>query len=91
MVKNKKLTRKDLTEEKKIEYDNVVSFLKSKRLYSAFQRNTEVDANKHPWKPLIEVVKDKTPWLHLAISFDWDKSLEGMDFWADLDTEWCNQ
>jgi|LGOV01.1.fsa_nt_gb hypothetical protein len=61
-----------------------ITFLKSKRLYSAYCRNRNTDCNK----PVIECLNRCLSYYMLSGAFTWSDTPEGHGFWGKIDSEW---
>ena len=55
-------------------------FLKDNGVYTSYWKNCEIPLNDRMWL---------FPMGYITYAFCWGDSIEGYDFWYDINTEWC--
>ena len=78
-----------MTETQKNKIKFFVNFLKEKNAYGKYIHNVFLDKGYPYYNNFIKEIIN--PWAILSMSFIWEKTKEGHDYWGTLDLEFKNR
>lgn len=79
-----------LTEQQEIDMEKFIKFLKKHKALTKFKNNLK-QRGFNDVKTIKKLCSIRKPFDFLLLSFDWHMSLQGVDYWLDLNQLWYGE